>query len=195
MTSQEAQALVDQGIQQLTENPDQWKQWADTMAQFPKYSPGNALLIMQQRPDATLVMGYRAWQTLDRHVMKGEHGITIIAPMIRRVTDEDAPEHSPVTSSSPRVITGFKAATVFDVSQTEGKALDVPRPQELRGEAMRELLNHVIQSAVPVPVRFEAIPGGAYGVWQPSQGQITIRPDIEPNHPDLSPVLLSVLSE
>ncbi|AUW92630.1 hypothetical protein BXT84_00575 [Sulfobacillus thermotolerans] len=182
MTSQEAQALVDQGIQQLTENPDQWKQWADTMAQFPKYSPGNALLIMQQRPDATLVMGYRAWQTLDRHVMRGEHGITIIAPMLRRVTDEDAPEPSSVPSASQRVIAGFKAATVFDISQTDGKALDVPRPQELRGEAMRELLNHVIQNAIPVPVRFGAMPGGAYGVWEPAKGQITIRSDIEPNH-------------
>lgn len=181
MTSQEAQALVDQGIQQLTENPDQWKQWAETMARFPKYSPGNVVLIMQQRPDATMVAGYHAWQKLGRQVQKGEHGITIIAPVTRRMTKEE--DKGPDQASNPfqRAIVGFKAATVFDVSQTAGKDLTLPQPHEIRGETMRELLNHVIQSAVPVPVRFDAIPGGAYGVWEPTKGQITLSKKAEPN--------------
>lgn len=182
MTSQEAQALVDQGIQQLTENPDQWKQWADTLAQFPKYSPGNVLLILSQRPDATHIAGYHAWQKLDRQVLKGEHGITIIAPIVRRVTEEEAQDNHAAAQSPQRVVTGFKAATVFDVSQTDGKDLHLPQPQEIRGEMMRDLLNHVIQSAVPVPVRFGDLPEGAYGLWDPVKKQITIRKDAEPDH-------------
>ncbi|MHB1612665.1 MAG: ArdC family protein, partial [Sulfobacillus sp.] len=98
MNAQDAQALVDQGIQQLLDDPEQWKQWADTMAQFPKYSPGNALLILSQRPDATMVAGFHAWQKLDRHVMKGEHGMTIIAPVVRR--KESAIEEAPSPTKS-----------------------------------------------------------------------------------------------
>jgi len=184
MTSQEAQALVDQGIQQLTENADQWRQWADTLARFPRYSPGNALLIMAQRPDATYVMGYHAWQKLDRYVMKGEHGITILAPIVRRVPEDDrdaADEQARRTEPPTRVIQGFKAATVFDIQQTDGKDLNLPQPHEIRGEAMRELLNHLIDHAVPVPVRFEPLEPGVYGQWEPNKGQITIRPDVDPD--------------
>lgn len=185
MTNQEAQALVDQGIQQLTENADQWRQWADTMARFPRYSPGNVLLILSQRPDATLVMGYHAWQQLGRHVRKGEHGLTILAPVIRRKDPDaemdDRADQAPKPAPQ-RVIAGFKAATVFDVSQTDGKALILPQPHEIRGEAMRELLNHLVDNAVPVPVRFGPLEPGVYGQWEPARGQITISQAADPDH-------------
>lgn len=185
LNAQDAQALVDQGIQQLLDDPEQWKQWADTMAQFPKYSPGNALLILSQRPDATMVAGFHAWQKLDRHVMKGEHGMTIIAPVVRRkefaIEEAPSPTKSSIDAAPQRQVMGFKAATVFDVSQTDGKELVLPQPQEIRGEAMRELLNHLIDTTVPVPVRFAALEPGTYGMWEPGKGQITLAKTADPD--------------
>ena len=85
MNAEQAKALVDTGIQQLLDDPEQWRQWAQTMTRFHRYSPGNVLLIMQQRPDASYVAGYHAWKDLGRQVQKGEHGIAILAPIVRKV--------------------------------------------------------------------------------------------------------------
>ena len=51
------------------------------MSKFHNYSFNNTLLIALQRPYATLVAGYQAWQkNFNRHVNKGERGIRILAP-------------------------------------------------------------------------------------------------------------------
>src|SRR5579863_2714051 len=54
------------------------------MSLFSKYSWNNLFLIARQRPDARRVAGYQTWRKLGRFVRKGEKGIAIIAPMIRR---------------------------------------------------------------------------------------------------------------
>jgi len=62
MTSEDAQKLVDAGMDRLMHDPTEWAQWAHTFSRFTKYSPGNVLLIMSQRPDASYVAGYHAWR-------------------------------------------------------------------------------------------------------------------------------------
>ena len=176
MTAQEAQALVDQGVQQLLEDPDAWRQWATTYARFHQYSPGNVLLIMSQRPDASMVAGYHAWQALGRQVQKGEHGIAILAPVTKKEPDPEHPKEPP----KARVV-GFRAATVFDIAQTQGRELTLPNPKALTGHAMHDLLQHVIQSAIPVPVAFAQLTD-AYGVWSPVERRIQIKADAEPDH-------------
>ncbi len=187
MTAEEAKALVNTGIQQMLEDPEQWRQWAQTLSRFHQYSPGNVLLILQQRPEATHVAGYHAWKSLGRQVQKGEHGITILAPIVRRVPDEQpsAPKVE-ATSAAPlpqQAVVGFKTATVFDVSQTQGKALQIPQPKLLDSGDLDELLHHLITTAVPVPVQFAPAVqlGGANGVWNPSQQTITIAQDRSPD--------------
>ena len=187
MTAEEAKALVNTGIQQMLEDPEQWRQWAQTLSRFHQYSPGNVLLILQQRPEATHVAGYHAWKSLGRQVQKGEHGITILAPIVRRVPDEQpsAPKVE-ATSAAPlpqQAVVGFKTATVFDVSQTQGKALQIPQPKLLDSGDLDELLHHLITTAVPVPVQFAPAVqlGGANGVWNPSQQTITIAQDRRPD--------------
>ncbi len=175
MTTQDAQALVDQGIQQLIEEPQAWKQWASTYARFTQYSPGNVLLIMSQKPDATMVAGYHAWQALGRQVQKGEHGLTILAPVTKKELDPEHPKDPPKAR-----LVGFRAATVFDLSQTQGRELDLPTPKALTGNHLKDLLDHVIQSAVPVPVAFAKMTD-AYGVWSPTEQRIQIKDDAEPN--------------
>lgn len=107
---------------------DGWQHWLNVAAKFRTYSLSNQLLIGAQRPDATHVAGYRTWQQLGRHVRKGEHGIRIVAPLIRRID----PDHASDQNSNRKangdgerraVISGFKIVHVFDIEQTEGDDL------------------------------------------------------------------------
>jgi antirestriction protein ArdC len=86
------------------------------IGRFHRYSLHNVMLIASQKPNASYVAGFRTWNELGRFVKKGERGILILAPIVRRKPEEDQEESS--TS-----IAGFRAAYVFDVSQTDGKEL------------------------------------------------------------------------
>ncbi len=95
------------------------KTYLSVMAKFHRYSFGNCLLIAAQRPDATDVAGFRAWNRFGRHVRKGEKGILILAPMVgkKRIRDDKGDEHETST------LFGFRSAYVFDRVQTEGEPL------------------------------------------------------------------------
>lgn len=108
-------ALVDSG---------QWKEWLDFLASFHRYSFNNSVLILRQRPEATAVAGFKAWQTKGRQVRKGEKGIKIFGKPFRAVTDTD--EH---TGEKTRrtVPTPPPVVTVFDIDQTDPiDGADVP---------------------------------------------------------------------
>jgi antirestriction protein ArdC len=115
--------LVDRltdGIADLTSS-DRWRRYLDFQARFHRYSAGNVLLVLAQRPDASRVAGFRAWLALGRAVRRGEHAIWILAPMVRPRPGDD-PDAEPRAG-------GFKWVPVFDVSQTEGEELpSVCRP-------------------------------------------------------------------
>jgi len=117
-----------------TGKSDTLKAYLKTMGRFHRYSVGNAILIHRQRPDATHVAGFRAWQRLGRHVKKGEHGIAIMAPVVyrhkARPGDRDKEDDETVAT--------FKTAYVFDISQTDGKPL--PQFAHARGEPGTYLL-------------------------------------------------------
>ena len=111
---------------------EQLKQYLAAMGKFRRYSLGNILLISFQRPGATHVAGYRTWQRLGRQVKRGEHGIRILAPIVRRKkkTDHknDADEEDPVA---------FRGASVFDIAQTEGESL--PEFAKISGDPAEHL--------------------------------------------------------
>jgi antirestriction protein ArdC len=88
------------------------------IGRFHRYSLHNVLLIASQKPNASYVAGFRTWNQLGRFVKKGEKGILILAPIVRRTVEKE--EQAEETSTS---IAGFRAAYVFDVSQTDGKEL------------------------------------------------------------------------
>jgi DNA primase catalytic core len=124
-----------------------WQAWLDVAARFHTYSWRNTMLIAAQRPGATRVAGYEAWQSLGRQVGKGERGIQILAPVIRRPRrDDDAQtiddgqtiddaDHRGGEDPRPRV-SGFRVAYVWDVEQTSGDPLpEQPRPSLLGGQA------------------------------------------------------------
>jgi antirestriction protein ArdC len=99
------------------------KGYLKAMGRFHRYSVGNAILIGLQKPDATHVAGFRAWEQLGRHVKKGEHGIAIMAPVVWRRKARDDADQQRHEDPDNEVVSTFKAAYVFDISQTEGKPL------------------------------------------------------------------------
>ncbi len=110
----EAIAMLEQGIQNLATD-DNWLQYLKTQSRFHSYSFRNVVMILSQCPDATRVAGYRAWQAMNRQVRKGEKGLLILAPIIRKVEDDNG--------DTLKALTGFKTTSVFDISQTEGEDL------------------------------------------------------------------------
>ena len=125
MKAEEVRKLADTALEQLENTLKQGKSdslaaYLAMMGRFHNYSFGNVLLIMTQNPDATRVAGFRTWHKLGRHVKKGEKGIVITAPM--RIRPKDA-AGGDTTSNEDRTILRFKAAYVFDVSQTDGEPL------------------------------------------------------------------------
>lgn len=130
---------------------DAWRATLDVAARFHTYSPNNVLLIVVQRPDATRVAGYRAWTQLGRQVRRGERGIAILAPVLRR-PDQPASTDTPAAGQNNdtpqrRVVAGFRATHVFDIAQTDGPPLPEVRPSLLDGAAplalWAGLLEHV----------------------------------------------------
>ncbi len=85
------------------------------MSRFTRYSLANQMLIFAQRPDATCVMGYRAWSKAGYQVRKGEHGIAIYAPMIFANKRDTAVDSD--TDVAPRL--GYRVAYVFDIAQVD----------------------------------------------------------------------------
>lgn len=171
MTKEAAQELTEKSIQDLLDSPEQWLAWAKTYSKFHSYSPGNILMIHGQFPEATKVAGFHAWKELGRSVKKGESGIAILAPMVVRDKRETTP------SEDEKRIAGFRVAYVFDIAQTEGKDLDLPRFQTLKGEDFEQAWAELVKaSPVPVEVK-ELFSPGLLGYYAPQAGMITIRLD------------------
>ena len=180
MNATEAHAVVNAGIQQMLEDPEQWRQWATTLSRFHHYSAGNVLLIMSQMPNATRVAGYHAWQDMGRQVQRGQRGITILAPIIRR--EKETERSTEPAKPSPPALVGFRATTVFDVSQTQGRDLALPDPQLLDANTMAELIGSLTAVVgVPVLMAESDTIGGANGVWSSANQTITVAADRAPD--------------
>ena len=124
MKVEQAKQIASNAIEQLRQaleagHSERLKEYLAAMARFRRYSWGNVMLIASQKPNATHVAGFHAWHKLGRFVKKGEKGILILAPIIRKKA-ENNDETEPDESS---VAVGFRAAYVFDVTQTDGQPL------------------------------------------------------------------------
>lgn len=127
------------GIRTLGET-EAWQRWLQVQSQFWHYSANNTLLIGLQRPDATRVAGFRAWQSLGRQVRKGEKGIVILAPMVKRFNKEEAATEGTDGNSEGRAVVGFRPAYVFALEQTDGAELPPSPCHRLQGDAPSEQL-------------------------------------------------------
>ena len=176
---------LQQGIQEMFQS-DRYKEYLHFVSSLPQYSFNNSVLIASQRPDATLISGYKAWTKYGRHVKRGEKGIKIIAPMPRK-TDEMIEKKDPATGKTMLddngrpvmenvVIPQYRVVTVFDVSQTEGKELPTLDVQTLRGTVPRfEDLMEAIRRICPVPISIEKIEMEANGYYHHLEKRIVVK--------------------
>lgn len=179
---------LEQGIKELFES-ERFKEYLRTMSKFYKYSFNNTLLIAMQKPEATLIAGYTAWQrNFDRHVMKGEKGIRILAPAPYKAKVEmekiDPKTQKPMMDADGKPITemvevmrpAFKVVSVFDVSQTDGKELPDIVVDELTGSVENyAAFFEALRQESPVPIAFEDISGSAKGYYHLEDRRIAIQ--------------------
>lgn len=177
---------LESGVEELFTS-NRYKEFLKTMAKFHNYSFNNTMLIAMQRPDATLVTSYKNWQSMGRQVMKGEKGITIIAPAPykkmkeKEVLDENqrpimGTDGKPKTEKVEVTVPHFKAVTVFDIAQTSGEPIQTLAP-ELLTAAVQDFDSFVqaIQKISPVPIRFDEIDGNANGYYHNADKEIVIK--------------------
>lgn len=169
---------------------ERYQEYLKTMSKFHNYSFNNTLLIAMQRPDATLVTGYRNWQSMGRQVKKGEKGITIIAPApIKRkkeqaVLDQDqkpviGSDGKPKTEEVEVTLPCFKAITVFDIEQTTGEPIQTLAPEILTAAVEDyDLFLQAIREIAPVPIRFDTIDGSANGYYHNLDKEIVVKKDM-----------------
>jgi hypothetical protein len=124
MKVEQAKQIASNAIEQLRQaleegHSGRLREYLAAMARFHRYSLHNIFLIASQKPKATHVAGFHAWHKLGRFVKKGEKGIMILAPVIRK----KAENNTEVEPDESTVAVGFRAAYVFDISQTDGQPL------------------------------------------------------------------------
>ena len=185
---QELTDKLEQGLQDLF-NSDSYCNYLRTMSKFHNYSFNNTLLIAMQKPDATLVAGYKAWQkNFERHVNKGEKAIRILAPAPYKIKEE-RDKIDPVTQEllldkdgNPQkeeveiTIPAFRAVSVFDVSQTDGKPIPELAAKELLSdvEGYQDMIR-AVEAISPVPIELEEIAGDSKGYYDREAKRIAVQ--------------------
>ena len=185
---QEITEKLEQGIKELFES-EKYKTYLNTMSKFHNYSFNNTMLIAMQKPDATLVAGFKAWQkNFDRHVKKGEKGIRILAPAPYKIKEEQEKldpvtgeimldkNGMPITEEVEIKIPAFRVVPVFDVSQTDGKELPDIGVNELSGSVEDyEDFMQALTEVSPVPITYEDIDGESKGYFHTTDHRIAIQ--------------------
>lgn len=217
-------ATLDAAVKTLAESPDQWVEFLTTVSQFAaRYSANNQLLIMAQchsrgfQPTMVRPYGTRdkatgkarsgwagGWLTLGRNVTKGQTGLKIYRPVLKRMTEEEAAAKGgnvrrDAKGRLPERIVGWALASVFDITQTEGDDVEVPAPLTISrkvrapGGAMPELLtgedttgalDGIVKMIKDAGYSFDTVDpaelGGANGQTDGAAKRVTVRNDVEP---------------
>lgn len=162
-----------------------WQTWLTFARSFHQYSFNNICLLLAQKPDATLVAGYRAWQAKGRQVRRGEKAIKVLGPVTRRVEVLDA-SGRPVRDASGQPLletrmVGVKPVSVFDVSATDGDPLPTPPEAKLlTGQAppgLWDALQGFVEAQGYSVSRGDC--GGANGITMFDSRQVRVRADVD----------------
>ena len=182
----EITAQLEAGVKDLF-NSERYQDYLKAMSKFHDYSLNNTLLIVMQKPDASLVAGFNKWRDeFERHVKRGEKGIKILAPAPYKIKKEQekldpdgkpiiGEDGKPVTEQKEITIPAFKVVSVFDVSQTDGKEIPDIAVDSLTGSVEQyEDFFKALEQTSPVPVGFERIESGAHGYYHNAEKRIAL---------------------
>ena len=177
---------LEQGVKDVF-NGQNFKDYLNFCAKLPRYSVNNQLLIMMQKPDATMCQSFTGWKDMNRNVKRGEKGIRILAPAPYKMEQEQDKKDSfgkvvldkdgePVKETVEVTVNAFKPVSTFDISQTEGEPIPQIGVEELVGDvAGYATLIEAIKEVVPVPIEFEDIQSGAKGYFHIEDNRIAIQ--------------------
>ena len=183
---EEITSKLEKGVKDIFDGAN-YQQYLNFCAKLPRYSVNNQILIMMQKPDATMCQSFTNWKEVNRHVRKGEKGIRILAPAPYKMQKEqekvDASgktvldkDGEPVKETVEVTINAFKPVSTFDISQTEGEPIPSPGVDELTGSVEGyETLLAAIKEVVPVPISFEQIDSGAKGFYHLEENRIVVQ--------------------
>jgi len=179
MDSAELLTRLQEGIAAITTS-DAWRHWLEIQRRFHRYSFANCILISLQRPGATRVAGFHTWRKMGRRVRKGERGIAILAPVVRRIKVED--EETGEVATRTTAPHAFRVAWVFDISQTDGDDLPDGPVSRLRGDDPDHVFHRLLEVAARIGFRveFAEFDGSKNGDCTYSEQRIRVREDLEP---------------
>lgn len=182
----EITAQLEAGVKDLFHS-ERYQDYLKAMSKFHDYSLNNTLLIVMQKPNASLVAGFNKWRDeFERHVKRGEKGIKILAPAPYKIKKEQekldpdgkpiiGEDGKPVTEQKEITVPAFKVVSVFDVSQTDGKEIPDIAVDSLTGSVEQyEDFFKALEQTSPVPVGFERIESGAHGYYHNAEKRIAL---------------------
>lgn len=178
---------IEQGLATINTDED-WISFLRFQSLFYQYSFGNTIMIFLQNPEATYVMGYKAWNKLGRYVRKGSKGLAILAPCIKKVEVFKEPENKAEyhdqegEKETKKVISGFRIAYVYDIADTDGS--DEMLPVLVKGlsgnsESEREIFIRLMKVISKEFVVKEITGTASKGSYNLETGIITVRSDLE----------------
>ena len=183
---EEITTKLEKGVKDIFDG-ENYQAYLNFCAKLPRYSVNNQILIMMQKPDATMCQSFTNWKEVNRFVRKGEKGIRILAPAPYKMQKEqdkmDASgkaildkDGEPVKETVEVTINAFKPVSTFDISQTDGEPVPTPGVDELTGSVEGyETLLAAIKEVVPVPISFEQIDSGAKGFYHLEENRIVVQ--------------------
>jgi len=177
MNSQQIAELTTNAVEELASaleagHSEALTRYLAAISRFHKYSLHNVMLIVLQKPDATHVAGFHMWRKFGRHVRRGEKGINIFAPMLRRKKDSE----NGTQENLEETVLGYRPCTVFDVSQTERKPL--PSIGRVWGDA-RHYGERLVAYTHSLGIRLEYSPAIAPARGISEGGKITLLPHLD----------------
>ena len=178
---------IDEGVKAVF-NSERYKEYLKFASNFTNYSPHNTMLISLQRPSATLVASYGKWRKVGRHVMKGETGIAIFAPIVYKLdqhigskpTDEEGEE----TNKESHKRIAFKKVYVYDIAQTDGKDIPNFESGELNGNIdskKKKAIIAALEKVTGIKIEFANIQGDAKGYYNHVENLIVIKSEMSDN--------------
>ena len=143
------------------------------------------MLAMFQKPDATVIAGYRAWQAMGHQVRRGETAIKILGPVTRKVELVDRSTGEPIRDDQGRPqfvrqLVGVRPVSVFDASQVDPPVQTPPAPTLLRGEAPPGLWDSLAELVSAEGFRLtRGDCGGANGLTDYAGREVRVRADVD----------------
>lgn len=176
-------------IAELTSD-EQWQAMLATAARFHRYSFRNVMLLLAQAEErgTTIrrVAGLHTWGELGRRVRKGERGYQILAPLPRRLSEDEATQIGPAAYDGDgrpkRVMRGAKIVYVFDIDQTDGDELpEPPAPGALTGDDPAGLFERLaaLVTGEGYVIERHPEPGEAQGWTDYAAKIVSVRPDVD----------------